>query len=1151
MLYLPPPILISNASATVLENHSAIKSNIVFSEDSQVVFSTSPYVVVEADSATVQLSSDSSSSLILDAYSRNDGQILRAKNDGVVSFFGFRDVSITTNSNVLYANSGEFQFDILGSLALQSTAASQYIIRTETDGSVEAYADSISVTGGRGIQNKGTTVLEATDSVRINATDGIALSSQSGSMNLVGGQISLTAGTDAINSTSGGTVNLKATVGDLAVNSGSYGVTNNNGGTVALSAAGDLAIVSGAHAILNKSEAGTVSLEANNLTIGSDQVAVHNTSGTVKVTARGTAEINSVKNAVYSSGGQVLLHILGDEGLAVTSKTATAINAVNASSVTLGDASQEIKKFTVVSGEDDSSYTHALYAGSQSVIQVTAQSSDILSRGTGSYGVYAYNGTVLFNKSDSSGQTLTVTSENARGINSNSGKIDILADSVTVNSALNGIYAQTNSEITLGSADDPVSTLTVTTGNGYGISSSASAITISAVNSEIISQEQENTNEGATQPYGGTGIFAINSGTVSFLDTGNENQKITVDSRWGALFAQSGGTIDIASGSADLTGSVLATTSGSVILGSQKALSELSITVEDGNTGADEAAVNARTGSITINAEKAEINSSKTAILATGQGSESADSSVSINVSESLTVNGDISAAVHRDGDSALEGNRSIVINDAAEGSVVVNGNILTESNGSETVSAIVLNLKSEDSVLNGAVIDTDRSSSLSDSNGGTELNLFSGAAWNVSGDSSIKTINSENGIINTSGNNLTIDSLSNSGLGTTISTSSVQANQISINQNYGEGLTVVLQSEATDALPGDSEGNQAAMEAVVSVANSDSSYSILAEEGTVVGTSVLIKNSDGTSSYSEQVNTVTQGLEDISAMNFLMFRSQMNDLQKRMGDLRIMPKESGAWVRYYGGQNKYGSSNLKNKYNTLQLGADYRIADNFILGGTFSYTDDNGTLKNGSSDGKQYSFGLYGGWLADNGQYVDVIVKRHRIKTEYNLTNLSGVLNTASYYNWGTTVSAEYGWRLGCPSTGFYVEPQAEFSIGHLDGVKYHTNQGVSVHQKTIKSVVGRVGTAVGYVFPENKGSVYAKASVLHDWNGKAEGTLRYKGQKTSYRDDLGGTWGEFAVGGTYNAGKHLSTYGEIQTTAGSPIRNPWQISVGLRYSF
>ena len=84
MLYLPPPILISNASATVLENHSAIKSNIVFSEDSQVVFSTSPYVVVEADSATVQLSSDSSSSLILDAYSRNDGQILRAKNDGVV-----------------------------------------------------------------------------------------------------------------------------------------------------------------------------------------------------------------------------------------------------------------------------------------------------------------------------------------------------------------------------------------------------------------------------------------------------------------------------------------------------------------------------------------------------------------------------------------------------------------------------------------------------------------------------------------------------------------------------------------------------------------------------------------------------------------------------------------------------------------------------------------------------------------------------------------------------------------------------------------------------------------------------------------------------------------------------------------------------------
>ncbi len=84
-----------------------------------------------------------------------------------------------------------------------------------------------------------------------------------------------------------------------------------------------------------------------------------------------------------------------------------------------------------------------------------------------------------------------------------------------------------------------------------------------------------------------------------------------------------------------------------------------------------------------------------------------------------------------------------------------------------------------------------------------------------------------------------------------------------------------------------------------------------------------------------------------------------------------------------------------------------------------------------------------------------------------------------------------------------------------------------------------------------ENKGSVYAKASVLHDWNGRAEGSLSYKSQKSLYRYDLGGTWGEFAVGGTYNPTKNLSAYGQVKTSTGSLVRNPWQVSIGLRYSF
>ena len=307
--------------------------------------------------------------------------------------------------------------------------------------------------------------------------------------------------------------------------------------------------------------------------------------------------------------------------------------------------------------------------------------------------------------------------------------------------------------------------------------------------------------------------------------------------------------------------------------------------------------------------------------------------------------------------------------------------------------------------------------------------------------------------------------------------------------------------------------------------------------------------SSDGVA-VSEAKNSVNRALIDIASSNYLFFRSQINDVSARMGDLRSMPKTAGAWIRYYGGKNKYSDRGMKEKYNTLQIGGDAFVSDNIYLGGTFSYTDGDGTLKNGSTDDKNYSFGIYGGWIGEKGQFVDVIIKRHRVETDFDLYSVNG-LSSGSYHNWGTSASVEAGWRLQCPSTGFYAEPQAELQFGRLDSVNYKTNKGVKVEQDGIDSVIGRAGLAVGYTFPENKGTAYAKASVLHDWKGEVKSTFSANGVNRTYKDDLGGTWGEFAVGATYNPTKNISAYGQVKTSAGSPVRNPWQVSVGLRYSF
>lgn len=322
--------------------------------------------------------------------------------------------------------------------------------------------------------------------------------------------------------------------------------------------------------------------------------------------------------------------------------------------------------------------------------------------------------------------------------------------------------------------------------------------------------------------------------------------------------------------------------------------------------------------------------------------------------------------------------------------------------------------------------------------------------------------------------------------------------------------------------------------------------------EGVVAGAqtwSVVDGEVDETSLH-EARNTVNDSLIDIGSANYLAFRSQINDVSARMGDLRTVSHVAGAWVRYYGGENKYSGRDMTEKYNTVQLGADGFVNENFYLGGTFSYTDGEGSLDNGSTDDKNYNFGVYGGWLGDNGQFVDVVIKRHRLETDFDMVSTNG-LSTGSFDGWGTSASVEAGWRIHCPNTGFYAEPQVELMVGRVESVNYTTSQGVRVEQDGIDTVIGRAGVAVGYLLPESKGSVYFKASALHDWAGEVESTFASNGVNRTYTEDLSGTWGEFAFGGTFNPTEHLSAYGQFKTSTGSPVRNPWQVSVGVRWNF
>lgn len=557
-----------------------------------------------------------------------------------------------------------------------------------------------------------------------------------------------------------------------------------------------------------------------------------------------------------------------------------------------------------------------------------------------------------------------------------------------------------------------------------------------------------------------------------------------------------------------------------------------------------------------------------------------------------MSINGDLT--VNADHAIDARGNSTININTDGVHKTVLNGDIVFETpnrpedsqNSGKIINANVnVVLNGSDSVWNGKAYQGYNNGTSVELKAppywgnvtGFKVNLSNGAVWNATGDSFVNDLKVDNATVNISDNaeklnitNLVVDDavINVTGQDTQIKTETL-GGDATVNlatESNGDGTFNIGSLTADETAEGtslkvnytgisadDVNNSQAAMKALSDhVQTPGASVTNNVAEGDVAGAmtwSSITENGQAVvSNVSEAKNSVMESLKDIGSNNFLVFRSQMNDLDKRMGDLRTMPNSDGAWARVIAGQSQYKSSH--NTYQTLQVGADHRIG-NFVLGATASYTDGDGTQKNGSTDDKNYSFGLYGAWLGDDGQFIDVTLKRHHTESDYDLRYTNGTRAKGSLDTSGTSISAEYGWRLGIEGTNYYIEPQVEFMYGHMNSFGYKTSNGVKVSQDAIKTAVGRIGMAAGWVDPNKAGSAYLKVSVLNDWEGDSYSKATKDTVSRKYHEDMGGTWVEYAIGGTYNLSKNLSIYGEAETTSGNPVRTTYQVSAGMRYSF
>lgn len=288
---------------------------------------------------------------------------------------------------------------------------------------------------------------------------------------------------------------------------------------------------------------------------------------------------------------------------------------------------------------------------------------------------------------------------------------------------------------------------------------------------------------------------------------------------------------------------------------------------------------------------------------------------------------------------------------------------------------------------------------------------------------------------------------------------------------------------------------------------------------------------------------------------NYYRWRDEYNNLQKRLGDLRMSTEENGLWARTFHGKEESGKYGLNNQYNAFQIGYDKQLLQDdggkwFVGAAVTSYDGKTNYAKQGKADNNSIGLALYGSYLGEKGHYFDIIARHSRLKSELT-SYAAGTGNkiTGDYHNWGSSLSMEYGRRISMKHD-FYLQPEAELTYGTTSSASYSLSDGSRVKQDGISSLTARAGLTVGKEFKNS--NIFASISAVYDFGDDNVFSITDKYGKT-YKDisNLKDSWYELSVGGNVKFNNNTYIYADLEKTFGGDIQTKWRYNFGVRYSF
>ena len=271
-----------------------------------------------------------------------------------------------------------------------------------------------------------------------------------------------------------------------------------------------------------------------------------------------------------------------------------------------------------------------------------------------------------------------------------------------------------------------------------------------------------------------------------------------------------------------------------------------------------------------------------------------------------------------------------------------------------------------------------------------------------------------------------------------------------------------------------------------------------------------------------------------------LLVEDDLSGIHQRLGEVKNGEK-GNVWVRNVNSRQKLAAlstgesetSGFKQNVHSVQVGADTAVTDNLRVGGFVGRSQANVDFNGYYGDGKVRgnSVGLYAAYLADNGIYVDNIVKYSRLHANSDHTE-------KRHYN-AYTISSELGKRFSL-ANDWTITPQAQLAWTHISSQE---------NEDSLSSVYSRIGLRVAKGFALSNGwnlQPYAEVNAITSKNRSSK--IHY----TNSALDVASSRGRFESAVGLNAGFANHRFGlEVSRADGKNFDKPYAIQAVYRYQW